>query len=82
MAGLFGSTPAPPPVMAAAPMPDANSAAVREAQKMATESAMARGGRSASVLGTQGKNGSSKAPVATAASAADTYSGTTLGGTQ
>ena len=78
MASLF-RTPAPPPVMAAAPMPDANSAAVREAQKVAVANASARGGRSASILGTQGKDGTSKAPVATAASAGDNYGGKSLG---
>jgi len=80
MASLFRA-PAPPPVMAAAPMPDANSAAVQEAQKVATTAATARGGRAASVLGTQGQNGPSKAPVATAASAGDNYGGKSLGAT-
>ena len=76
MASLF-RTPAPPPVMAAAPMPDQNSAAVQEASKVATAAAVGRGGRAASVLGTQGKNGPSQAPVATAAG--EMYSGKSLG---
>ena len=78
MASLFRA-PAPPPVMAAAPMPDANSAAVREAANVATAAATARGGRAASVLGTQGKNGPSQAPVATAATTGDSYAGKALG---
>lgn len=81
MASLFRA-PAPPPVMAAAPMPDSNSAAVREAQKQAIANATARDGRAGSVLGTQGKNGPSKAPVATAAGAVDNYAGKALGSGQ
>lgn len=77
MASLFGRAPAPPPVMAAAPMPDQNSAAVQEAAKVATAAAIGRGGRASSVLGTQGKNGPSQAPIATAAG--DTYAGKSLG---
>ena len=80
MASLFRA-PAPPPVMAAAPMPDPNSAAVIEAQKKEVAATVGRGGRSSTILGTQGKSGSSQAPVETAASAAD-YSGKSLGGGQ
>ena len=81
MASLFRA-PAPPPVMAAAPMPSPNSPAVQEAQRVATAAAMNRTGRSSTVLGKQGQNGPSKAPVATAATAAvptPTYTGKSLG---
>jgi hypothetical protein len=66
--------------MAAAPMPDANAPAVQEAQRQAVASALARGGRASTVIGQQGQNSASRAPVATAAT--DTYSGKTLGGAQ
>lgn len=79
MSSLFGRAPAPPPVMAAAPMPDANSAAVREAQRQTVAAALSRGGRASTVLGQQGRNGPSQAPVATAATG-DSYAGKTLGG--
>ena len=78
MSGLF-KTPAVPQVATAAPMPDPNSPSVIEAQKIATASALARAGRSSTILGKQGGAGASKAPVATAATGADSYSGSSLG---
>jgi hypothetical protein len=47
-----------------------------EAQKVATAAALSRAGRASTILGKQGANGASKAPVATAA---DSYSGSNLG---
>lgn len=79
MASLFRA-PAPPPVMAAAPMPDPNAPAVQEAQRQTIAAALSRGGRASTVIGQQGKNSGSQAPVATAAT--DTYSGKALGGSQ
>lgn len=63
--------------MAAAPMPDPNSAAVQEAQRKQVAGSLARGGRASTILGTQGQNGPSGAPVATAAG--PVYSGRALG---
>lgn len=79
MASLF-KAPAPPPVMASAPMPDANSPAVLEAQRQAVASAVSRGGRASTIIGKQGQNGPSAAPTATAAT--DTYAGKSLGASQ
>ena len=78
MANLF-KQPATPQVAAAAPMPDANSSAVLEAQKQAMAAATARSGRSSTIMGKQGKSGASQAPIATAA---DTYSSRSLGSGQ
>lgn len=50
MAGLFGKTPAPPPISAPAPMPDNSSPAVLEAQRKAAADAMARSGRTSTIL--------------------------------
>jgi hypothetical protein len=75
MTNLF-RTPAPPPVAAAAPMPDAMSPAVIEAQKTATAAALARGGRASTIQGRQGAAGPSRAPTATAA---DSFGGRSLG---
>ena len=74
MSSLF-SAPKMPAVMAAAPMPDANSAAVREASRLQTVAAMGRAGRAATIMGKQGANGPSQAPVASS------YSGSSLGAT-
>ena len=81
MAGLF-RTPAPPAVMAAAPMPDPNSAAVLEAQKQQVATSLSRAGRASTIMGTQSKGGQSAAPVATAASSPDNYTGGSLGGSK
>lgn len=78
MAGLF-KTPAPPPVIGAAPMPDPSSPAVVEAQKQAVGAALQRGGRASTILGTQGRAAPSQAPTATAATS-DSYAGKSLGG--
>lgn len=78
MANLF-KPPSTPQVAAAAPMPDANSSAVLEAQKQAMLAAAGRSGRSSTIMGKQGKAGASQAPVATAA---DTYSSRSLGAQQ
>ena len=75
MAALFRA-PSVPQVAAAAPMPDPNSSAVQEAAKVQTAAAMGRAGRSSTIMGTQGQNGPSRAPVATAA---DSYGSTKLG---
>ena len=76
MSSLF-STPKIPAVAAAAPMPDANSAAVREAARLQTVAAMGRAGRASTIMGRQGQNGPSQAP--TAVSAAPSYTGSSLG---
>jgi hypothetical protein len=76
MANLFRA-PAVPQVAAAAPMPDPTSPAVLEAGKVATAATMAQAGRQSTIMGKQGQNGPSRAPVATAAS--DSYAGRTLG---
>jgi hypothetical protein len=75
MANLF-KQPAAPQVAAAAPMPDPTSPAVLEAQKNQQVAAMARAGRTSTIMGRQGTSGPSRAPTATAA---DSYTGSSLG---
>lgn len=67
MAGMFGSKPTP---QAPAPMPDNNNPAVLEAQRKAAMDAMARSGRSSTILSGSGDRSSSNP---------DSYSGKTLG---
>lgn len=67
MPGLFGSTPPPPQVAVAPPMPDQQSPTVVEAQNAAALQATKRSGRSSTILGRQ------------APTVADSYSGSKLG---
>lgn len=67
MTGLF-STPAPA-VQAPAPMPDADSTAVQEANRKAQSDILARAGRTSTILTAPKDRGSSNAP----------YTSTTLG---
>ncbi len=70
MPGLFStpSTPAPPPVAVAPPMPDQQSPQVVETANNAAITASQRAGRQSTVVGRQAPG-----------SAADTFSGNTLG---
>lgn len=67
MSGLFGKRPDPQPP---APMPDTNSPAVLEAGRRSTAAAMARAGRTSTIL--QSTTGNSR-------SGGDTYSASKLG---
>lgn len=70
MSSLFApKAPATPQVMAPAPMPDANSPSVMEAQRQQDTATAARAGRASTILGKQGGSGGSM----------DSYSGSKLG---
>jgi len=72
MSALF-SRPQPAAIQAAAPMPDANSPAVLEAQRKAAAEAAARAGRASTIMT------DSKGPAANRGNT-DSYGGKTLGG--
>ena len=78
MSGLFGS-PKVPQVAVAAPMPDANSPAVIEAQKQQTAAALSRSGRQSTILGLQAGQGPGQGA---APQRADAFSGKALGAGQ